>query len=125
VQVGKMRLKTDLRNITRSKAGEHAGGLNLEAEIYGSTHKVLFQPSPGIELHLRGLRAEEALSKLARYIDGAYAAGLPFVRIVHGKGTGTLRQLVRQALSESSLVSRWENAMDNEGGGGVTIAHLG
>jgi DNA mismatch repair protein MutS2 len=125
VQVGKMRLKTDLRNITRSKTGEHAGGSGLEAEIYGSTHKVLFQPSPGIELHLRGLRAEEALSKLARYIDDAYAAGLPFVRIVHGKGTGTLRQLVRQALSESSLVSRWENAMDSEGGGGVTIAHLG
>ena len=36
--------------------------------------------------------------------DSAYAAGLPFARIVHGKGTGTLRQLVRQALSASPLV---------------------
>ena len=125
VQVGKMRLKTDLRNITRSKLGEQAGIATLEAELYGSSHKPIYQPSPGTELHLRGLRAEEALAKLERYIEDAYAAGLPFVRIVHGKGTGVLRQLVRQVLSESSLVSRWENAMDNEGGGGVTIAHLG
>lgn len=125
VQVGKMRLKTDLLNIARSKSGEQPGAAGLEAELYGSSYKALYHPSPGAELHLRGLRADEALAKLERYIDDAYAAGLPFVRIVHGKGTGALRQLVRQALSESSLVSRWENAMDNEGGGGVTIAHLG
>ncbi|MCJ7520051.1 MAG: Smr/MutS family protein, partial [Anaerolineaceae bacterium] len=125
VQVGKMRLKTDLRNIVRSRSGEQAGTAGLEAELYGSSHKAIYHPSPGTELHLRGLRAEEALAKLERYMDNAFAAGLPFVRIVHGKGTGTLRQLVRQALSESPLVSSWENAMDNEGGGGVTIAHLG
>ena len=125
VQVGKMRLKTDLRNIVRSRSGEQAGAAGLEAELYGSSHKAIYHPSPGTELHLRGLRAEEALAKLERYMDNAFAAGLPFVRIVHGKGTGTLRQLVRQALSESPLVSSWENAMDNEGGGGVTIAHLG
>jgi DNA mismatch repair protein MutS2 len=125
VQVGKMRLKTELSNITRSKTGKPEGTVEMDAELYGSEHKALFHPSPGTELHLRGLRVEEAISKLDRYIEDAYSAGLPFVRIVHGKGTGTLRQLVRQALSESTLVSRWENAMDNEGGGGVTIAHLG
>jgi DNA mismatch repair protein MutS2 len=125
VQVGKMRLKTNLPNIVRSKSGEQAGAAGLDAELYGGAHKALYHPSPGTELHLRGLRAEEALGKLDRYLEEAYSAGLPFVRIVHGKGTGTLRQLVRQALSESTLVSRWENALDNEGGGGVTIAHLG
>ena len=77
-----------------------------------------------MELHLRGMRADEALDQLDKYLDSAYAAGLPFARIVHGKGTGTLRQLVRQALSASPLVTRWENAMDNEGGDGVTIAHF-
>ncbi len=125
VQVGKMRLKTNLPNIVRSKSGEQAGAAGLDAELYGGAHKALYHPSPGTELHLRGFRAEEALVKLDRYLEEAYSAGLPFVRIVHGKGTGTLRQLVRQALSESTLVSRWENALDNEGGGGVTIAHLG
>ena len=125
VQVGKMRLKTEHSNVSRSKAEKPEGTVELDAELYGSKHKTLFHPSPGTELHLRGLRAEEAVSKLERYIEDAFSAGLPFVRIVHGKGTGTLRQLVRQALSESTLVTRWENAMDNEGGGGVTIAHLG
>ena len=125
VQVGKMRLKTEHSNISRSKTGKPEGTVEMDAELYGRENKTLFHPSPGTELHLRGLRAEEAISKLERYIEDAFSAGLPFVRIVHGKGTGTLRQLVRQALSESTLVSRWENAMDNEGGGGVTIAHLG
>ena len=82
------------------------------------------RPSPGIELHLRGMRAEDALDKLDNYLDEAYAASLPFARIVHGKGTGILRQLVRQALTKSPLVSRWENAMGNEGGEGVTIIHF-
>ena len=125
VQVGKMRLKTEHSNISRSKSGKPEGSIENDAELYGRENKTLFHPSPGTELHLRGLRAEEAISKLERYIEDAFSAGLPFVRIVHGKGTGTLRLLVRQALSESTLVSRWENAMDNEGGGGVTIAHLG
>jgi DNA mismatch repair protein MutS2 len=125
VLIGKMRLKTDLPNISRSRTGDTEDTSVMEAELYGVAQKSIFHPSPGTELSLRGLRAEEALSKLERYLDNAYSAGLPFVRIIHGKGTGTLRQLVRQALSESSLVSRWENAMDNEGGGGVTIAHLG
>ncbi len=121
VQIGKMRLKTDLPNIQRSK--DAALPKLCESEP-APAEKSIFHPSPGMELHLRGMRAEDALLRLERYLDDAYSAGLPFVRIVHGKGTGTLRQLVRQALSESPLVSRWENALDNEGGDGVTIARL-
>lgn len=121
VQIGKMRLKTDLRNIQRSKAGESP--IIHEGQPTAFSQRG-FHPSPGIELHLRGMRTEEALLKLEKYLDDAYAAGLPYVRIVHGKGTGTLRQFVRQALSESPLISRWENALDNEGGDGVTIARL-
>jgi DNA mismatch repair protein MutS2 len=121
VLIGKMRLKTDLPNIQRSKDATIA---KIRENEPAPAVKNIFHPSPGMELHLRGLRAEDALLRLERYLDDAYSAGLPFVRIVHGKGTGTLRQLVRQALSESPLVSRWENALDNEGGDGVTIARL-
>lgn len=80
--------------------------------------------SPGIEVHLRGMRAEEALDKLEKYLDRAYLAGLPYVRVVHGKGTGTLRKLARELLQESSLVSSFQNAEPGEGGEGVTIAKL-
>ncbi len=125
VQVGKMRVKADLRNIERAgkSAAQAKEDVKTQRESASST-SVAAQPSPGVELHLRGMRADEALDRLDKYLDSAYAAGLPFARIVHGKGTGTLRQLVRQALSGSPLVSRWENAMDNEGGEGVTIAHF-
>ncbi len=80
--------------------------------------------SPGIEVHLRGMRAEEALDKLEKYLDRAYMAGLPYVRVVHGKGTGTLRKLARDYLHSSPLVSSFQTAEPNEGGEGVTVAKL-
>ncbi len=81
-------------------------------------------PSPGIELDLRGQRADEALDSLERYLDSAYLAGLPFVRIIHGKGTGKLRTVVRQALQGHPHVRSFEAGGDKEGGEGVTVAKL-
>jgi DNA mismatch repair protein MutS2 len=80
--------------------------------------------SPGIELDLRGQTTEEALEKLERYLDSAYLAGLPWVRIIHGRGTGKLRQAVRQALSGHPQVKSFELGGDKEGGDGVTVAKL-
>jgi DNA mismatch repair protein MutS2 len=124
VQIGKMHVKVGVREIERSK---HKGAVKedlIEIEERIDTGSQIFYPSPGAELHLLGLRAEDALLKLDRYLDSAHAAGLPFVRIVHGKGTGTLRQVVGEALDSTQLVERWEIAMANEGGEGVTIAFL-
>jgi dsDNA-specific endonuclease/ATPase MutS2 len=93
----------------------------------GSTHtpaKSLYTESPGVELDLRGQRSEEALDSLERYLDSAYLAGLPWVRIIHGKGTGKLRQAVREALSQSPHVKSFESGGDKEGGEGVTVANL-
>jgi DNA mismatch repair protein MutS2 len=50
---------------------------------------------------------------------------LPFVRIIHGKGTGKLREAVRAALKENPYVMSYEEARDAEGGAGVTVAKLG
>lgn len=90
-----------------------------------STTVVLPSPdSPGIEVHLRGMRAEDALDKLDKYLDRAYLAGLPFVRVVHGKGTGTLRKLAREHLASSPLVVSYQTAEPSEGGEGVTVAKM-
>lgn len=80
--------------------------------------------SPGIQLDLRGKRADEALIELERYLDAAYFAGLPFVRIIHGKGTGKLRQMVRQALQGHPHIQSFEGGGEKEGGEGVTVAIL-
>ena len=76
------------------------------------------------ELHLRQLTIDEALPKLDKYLNDAFMAGLYQVRIIHGKGTGTLRQVVREKLSHHPLVESYRPAGYGEGGAGVTIVEL-
>jgi DNA mismatch repair protein MutS2 len=80
--------------------------------------------SPGVELDLRGQRSDEAGDALERYLDSAYLAGLPWVRIIHGKGTGRLRDMVRQTLQGHPQVRSFEPGGDKEGGEGVTVVKL-
>jgi len=80
--------------------------------------------SPGLELDLRGVTVEEALARIENYIDSAYMAGLPFVRIIHGKGTGALRKAIRDALHQHPLVSNYKRGDEKEGGDGVTVVNL-
>jgi len=123
VQIGKMRMVADIRDIERaSSPSKKRNELPLEETMQASAP--VFYPSPGNELKLLGMRAEDALLALERYLDAAQAAGLPFVRIVHGKGSGILRQVVRENLPKMHPVKRWEQALQNEGGEGVTVAFL-
>ncbi|MBI3969449.1 MAG: Smr/MutS family protein, partial [Chloroflexi bacterium] len=85
---------------------------------------VASRPSPGMELDLRGARADEALERVDEYLNDAYLAGLKTVRLIHGKGTGALRQAVRQHLKGHSLVKDFDTAPPREGGEGVTLATL-
>ena len=80
--------------------------------------------SPGLELDLRGLRVDDGLSQLDSYLDAAYVAGLPFVRIIHGKGTGAMRTAIRDVLHGHPLVSHYERGGEKEGGDGVTVVNL-
>ena len=82
-------------------------------------------PTPPInELHLRHLTVDEALPKLDQYLHDAFVAGLYQVRIIHGKGTGTLRQIVRRKLAKHPLVKSFRPGEYGEGGEGVTIVEL-
>jgi DNA mismatch repair protein MutS2 len=72
---------------------------------------------------MRGWRAADVSDKLDRYLNDAYLAGLPSVRIVHGKGSGVLRQVVRDMLRQHPLVQSFTGG-GAEGGEGVTIARL-
>ena len=133
VQVGMLRIRTRLAEL------ELAGGspvADQPAPATAQTSKpstsdsppvpaASFQAaSPGMEIDLRGQRADEALEALERYLDAAYLSGLPFVRIIHGKGTGRLREVVRQVLQGHPHVRSFEGGSDKEGGEGVTVVKL-
>jgi DNA mismatch repair protein MutS2 len=72
---------------------------------------------------MRGWRAHEVGDKLERYLNDAYLAGLSQVRLIHGKGTGALRQVVRDVLQTHPLVSSFGGG-GRDGGDGVTVAKL-
>lgn len=76
------------------------------------------------ELRIRRLTVDEALFRLEQYLNDAFMAGLPSVRIVHGKGTGTLRQAVHEVLAKHPLVKSFRLGDYGEGDYGVTIVEL-
>ncbi len=75
----------------------------------------------GIELNLLGKTTDEAITELDKYLDDAYMAHLPSVRIVHGKGTGALRKAVHQYLRRQKHVKSFRLGEFGEGDAGVTI----
>lgn len=81
-----------------------------------------FQISP--EINLLGKTVDEALSLLDKYLDDAYLAHLPNVRIVHGKGTGALRNAVHNYLKKNKTVKSFRLGEHGEGDAGVTIAEF-
>ncbi len=76
------------------------------------------------ELNVRGERVEGAIEQIRDFVREAHALKRESVRIVHGKGTGALRDAVRQYLRDEKLVARFEDAVPYEGGHGVTVAYL-
>ena len=76
------------------------------------------------ELRLRRLTVDEALWRLDQYLNDAFMAGLVSVRIVHGKGTGTLRRSVHESLAKHPLVKSYRLGDYGEGDYGVTIVEL-
>jgi DNA mismatch repair protein MutS2 len=118
VTLGSLRTRVRPGQVLRVEkpARGRGGGISIE-----------MRPPPAdisSEIHLRGERVEAAQPKLERFLEDAHRAGYPTVRVVHGKGTGTMRQVVREMLSGHPLVRSFETAAANEGGEGVTVAHL-
>ena len=80
--------------------------------------------SVSTEVMLIGLTVDEALAKLDKYLDDALLAHMPSVRIVHGKGTGALRNAVHSHLKRLSYIDNYHLAEFGEGDAGVTIAEF-
>ncbi len=128
VQIGVLRVRAKLTELVLVGSGEEmlaeSGERRAESDVRRPQSAAGTHPSPGVELDLRGQRADEALDVLENYLDRAYLARLPWVRIIHGKGTGKLRKVVREALQRYPQVISFEAGKQNEGGEGVTVAEL-
>lgn len=101
---------------------ERIGGTRKERAA-GTSYRVGSTYVP-MEIDLRGERVADVEATLDRYLDAAFRGNLPSVRIIHGKGTGALRQAVRRTLANHPAVDRNESGGYGEGGDGVTIAYL-
>ncbi|MFB9896272.1 Smr/MutS family protein [Hallella seregens ATCC 51272] len=77
------------------------------------------------DLDVRGMRGDEALQAVQYFVDDAILMGMPRVRILHGKGNGILRQLIRQYLSSEPSVSHFRDEHVQFGGAGITVVDLG
>ncbi|MBP8002583.1 MAG: Smr/MutS family protein [Chloroflexi bacterium] len=116
VALGNMTMRVDVRGLVLKEAVEDKEAQRMENV---PAHQVA---APGMDLDLRGKRVEEGLEILERHLDAAAINHLPWLTIIHGKGTGKLRQAVRKMLKEHPNVSSWEEGRDGEGGDGVTVA---
>ena len=81
-----------------------------------------FPPYPGLDL--RGLTSDEARARLDQHLSDAVLTGVGTLRVIHGKGTGVLRETVRELLSSHPLVRSHRSAEAREGGDGATLADL-
>jgi DNA mismatch repair protein MutS2 len=99
-------------------------GVEKAAEVI--TIATSFPPSapPSPEIEVRGMTVGEAMPLIEQHLDAAFRASLPQVRIVHGKGTGTLRRAIRDALRGHPLVKSLSTPPPKEGGEGVTIVEV-
>ncbi len=117
VQIGRLRLKSLIDELQLKKNTDD--DRNTKTKIVDKSIE-----SPGMELHLRGQRIEDGLENLDDYLTDAIIAELPWVRIIHGKGTGKLREAVRKTLKAHPEVKSFRRGEQGEGGDGVTVAIL-
>ncbi|MDP1715165.1 MAG: endonuclease MutS2 [Anaerolineales bacterium] len=124
VQIGSLRVRARLSDLGRRAEKQTVDDRPQTVTSRSSSTVHRQSSSPGMEVDLRGLMSEDALDKMERYLEQAYLSGLPFVRIIHGKGTGKLRQAVRETLRGHEYVKSFEEGGSTEGGEGVTVAKL-
>ncbi|HWI60225.1 MAG TPA: endonuclease MutS2 [Symbiobacteriaceae bacterium] len=128
VQAGILKVNLPLTDLERAEdpnAAKAAAPKPAAAGRAGRGASMAKAQEIATEIDLRGLMVEEALDKVDKYLDDAVLGGAPFVRIIHGKGTGALRKAVTDFLKSDSRVTSFRLGGMGEGGDGVTVARLG
>ncbi len=119
IQLGSLKVRQPLSSLRRLGRTKSVSDTPQRTQASGPTIDHV-----NMELDIRGQRVADISDVLERYLHDAYLVGLPWVRIIHGKGTGALRQVVREQLRTNPVVSRSEAAAIEDGGEGATLAYL-
>jgi DNA mismatch repair protein MutS2 len=117
VQAGSMRIRVPVGQL-RAAAGGPAAPPRSSRTAWSSA------PALSMECDLRGLTVLDAVDTLDRYLDAALRAGLPMVRVIHGRGTGAVRRAVHEYLRDHPAVQRFRLGEAGEGGDGATVVYL-
>jgi len=120
VLLGTMRAKIPVYQLERQAEGHPAAA---SQGVYLDRAPREPVKGPGSELDLRGMRVDEALSRVDEALNDAALDGVSFIRMIHGKGTGALRRAIREYLGGHPLVISAEDG-EGPGGDGVTVAEL-
>ncbi len=116
----------DLRSVVKRKRVQKIANKEVPKEIRRSYSSqvtdAIAQFNP--EIDVRGLRGEEALFEIEKYLDRALMMGFSNLKIIHGKGDGILRKLIREYLRKYSQVTRIEDEHADRGGDGITYVFL-
>lgn len=113
VLVGSIKMLTKLSDIIPAK--------EIKEKQSREIHNFIKTPDVNYRLDIRGKRADEAEYEIIKFVDDAYQAGLERAEILHGKGTGALKKLVKDILSSHSGVKNFYFAPIEHGGDGITI----
>lgn len=120
VQVGIMKISANIKNLKLVESEEEKkSNYNIKSIIKSKSGSNVKS-----ELDLRGKNIEEAIFEIDKFLDDAYIVGLKEVSLIHGKGTGVLRQGVQEYLRKHKFIKKFRDGEFNEGGLGVTIAQL-
>ena len=124
VQCGIMNISTNISDLEITESDDDKKGKDASKRFLATGSGLSKSGSISSEINLIGLKVDEAIPKLDKYLDDAYLSHLSSVRIVHGKGTGALRSAVSQHLKKVSYVAGYRSGEFGEGDAGVTIVEF-
>ena len=121
---GSLSLRAGIMNVTARQEEVRVTEAQPKKKVASTGNTTFRQAAVAPELDLRGMETLEAIPVMERYIDSAVMGKLHTVTIIHGKGTGALRQAVQQALRKNKAVKSFRLGRYGEGETGVTVVEL-